>query len=63
METFALARVAHVFDVPLIGLRGISDGPGELAGLHDWTALLGHLDEKLAAVVDTLPQALANAGR
>jgi len=59
METFALARVCAVFGVPLMGLRGISDGPEPPTGLHDWTNLLGHLDEELARAVDMLPGALA----
>lgn len=59
METFAIARVCARFDVPLIGLRGISDGPEPITGLHDWTNLLGHLDEELARAVDLLPAALA----
>lgn len=59
METFALARVCDHFGVPLMGLRGISDGPGELAGLSDWTSLLMLLDERLAAAVDLLPAALS----
>lgn len=60
METFAVARACAHFDVPLMGLRGISDGPGELDHIHGWTALLGLLDERLAAAVDLLPQALAH---
>jgi adenosylhomocysteine nucleosidase len=58
METFALARVCALFDVQLMGLRGISDGPEPPTGLHDWTNLLGHLDEQLAKAVDMLPDAL-----
>jgi len=61
METFALARVCAVFGVPLMGLRGISDGPEPPAGLHDWTNLLGHLDEELARAVDLLPAALGGS--
>ncbi len=59
METFAVARACALFDVPLMGLRGISDGPEPPRGLHDWTNLLGHLDEELARAVDMLPNALA----
>jgi adenosylhomocysteine nucleosidase len=59
METFAVARACARYDVPLMGLRGISDGPGELDHIHGWTALLGLLDERLAAAVDLLPGALA----
>lgn len=58
METFAVARACARFDVPLMGLRGVSDGPGELDHIHGWTALLGLLDERLAAAVDLLPGAL-----
>ena len=60
METFAIARVCALFAVPLVGLRGISDGPEPPTGLHDWTNLLGHLDEELAKAVDMLPAALAS---
>ncbi|MEJ7925897.1 5'-methylthioadenosine/S-adenosylhomocysteine nucleosidase [Sphingobium sp. AN641] len=59
MESFAVARACHRFAVPMMGLRGISDGPGELAGIDDWTALLALLDERLADVVDVLGDALA----
>lgn len=61
METFAVARACARFDVPLMGLRGISDGPGELDHINSWTALLGLLDQRLAAAVDLLPEALARA--
>lgn len=54
METFAVVRAAARFGVPVIGLRGVSDGPGALEGLSDWTALLGVLDERLARAVDAL---------
>lgn len=58
METFAVARACQRFNVPLMGLRGISDGPGELADMLGWTKLLALLDERLAATVDMLPAAL-----
>jgi adenosylhomocysteine nucleosidase len=61
METFAVARACDRFGVPLMGLRGISDGPGELAGMLGWTQLLGLLDERLAAAVDGLEAALRAA--
>lgn len=54
METFAVLRAAQRFGVPVIALRGISDGVAELSGLHDWTAYLHVVDEKLARVVDSL---------
>lgn len=59
METFAIVRACQRYGVPMMGLRGISDGPGELSGLADWTALLGHLDTRLAVAVDALADRLA----
>ena len=53
METYAVWRACDRFDVPLIGLRGVSDGVAEGERL-DWTALLGLLDERLARAVDRL---------
>ena len=58
METFAVARACERFGVPLMGLRGVSDGPGELDHIHGWMELLGLIDERLAQVVDMLPDAL-----
>lgn len=48
METYAVVRAGQVAGVPVIGWRGVSDGPGELAGMDDWTALLAYLDGRLA---------------
>lgn len=53
METYAVWRACARFGVPLIGLRGVSDGAAEGERL-DWTALLGLLDARLAAAVDAL---------
>jgi adenosylhomocysteine nucleosidase len=53
MESYAILRAARNFGVPMIGLRGISDGRGELTGLHDWTEYLQVIDTKLAAAVET----------
>lgn len=58
METFAVWRACARFGVELIGLRGISDGPGELDGIDGWTELLGVIDERLAVAVDMLKEAL-----
>lgn len=52
METFAVLRACQRFGVPLAGLRGISDGVGELADLVGWTELLGILDARLAEALD-----------
>ena len=46
--------------VPLIALRGISDGADPLEGLHSWTEYLHIVDENLAAALD---RAARGAGR
>ena len=59
METFALKRAAMRFEVPLLALRGISDGAAELHHFDDWTQYLHIVDENLAEAIDRLEQALA----
>jgi adenosylhomocysteine nucleosidase len=54
METFALARVCKVYAVPLVGIRGVSDGKAPLGAIDDWMATLGILDNKLSEVVDLI---------
>ena len=54
METFAQLRAATFFRVPLVGLRGISDGQRELERIEDWSDYLHVIDERLAAAVDQL---------
>lgn len=58
MESFAVARACARFGVPMMGLRGISDGPGELDHIDSWTQLLGLIDERLAVAVDGIEPAL-----
>lgn len=58
METFAVLRACQHFGVPLVGLRGISDGAAELKQVGDWTEYLHVIDEKLALAVDRLAEAL-----
>lgn len=62
METFAILRACMAFGVPLIGLRGVSDGAAELHHFDDWTQYLHVVDEKLAGAVDRVEAAL-RAGR
>jgi adenosylhomocysteine nucleosidase len=58
METFAVLRAAMRFNVPLIALRGISDGKAELRQYSDWSEYLHIVDEKLAAAVAHVEEAL-----
>jgi adenosylhomocysteine nucleosidase len=58
METFAVLRACQFFGVPLVALRGISDGAAELKHVGDWTEYLHVIDEKLAAAVDRLEAAV-----
>nr|WP_298104571.1 5'-methylthioadenosine/S-adenosylhomocysteine nucleosidase [uncultured Shinella sp.] len=58
METFGALRACQAFGVPLIGLRGISDGKAELTHIGNWTEYLDVIDEKLAAAVDRLEAAM-----
>ena len=51
MESFAVLRACQSFDVPLVVVRGISDGVTELTGIADWTRDLAVIDEKLAHAV------------
>ncbi|MNL56967.1 5'-methylthioadenosine/S-adenosylhomocysteine nucleosidase [compost metagenome] len=58
METYAVLRACQAFGVPLIALRGISDGKAELKHVSDWTEYLHVIDEKLAGVIDRLETAI-----
>lgn len=62
METFAHLRAAMAFDLPFIGLRGISDGKAELRHVGDWTEYLHVVDERLAEAVERLEAALSEGG-
>lgn len=54
METFAVVRAADRFGVPVLGLRGVSDGRSELSRLEHWTDALAEVDQALAAALDLL---------
>ncbi|RZJ30200.1 MAG: 5'-methylthioadenosine/S-adenosylhomocysteine nucleosidase [Brevundimonas sp.] len=62
METFALLRACQTFGLPLVALRGVSDGRAELRALEDWTSTLGHVDAALAAALDQLIAVLEAQG-
>lgn len=61
METFAVLRACQRFDVPLIGLRGVSDGATELTHVGDWIEYLHVVDERLAHAVDLLEGSWASS--
>lgn len=54
METFAVVRAAARFDVPVMGLRGVSDGRTDLTELRHWTDALAEIDLRLAEALDLL---------
>jgi adenosylhomocysteine nucleosidase len=58
METYSVLRAARRFRLPMIGLRGISDGRSELTGFHDWAEYLHVIDEKLAASLERFGKAV-----
>jgi len=59
METYAVLRACQHFGLPMIALRGISDGDRELGALADWTQYLGIIDVKLAEAIDRLEAAVS----
>jgi adenosylhomocysteine nucleosidase len=54
METYGVLRACQAYDLPLIGLRGISDGKLELKHLSGWTEHLHVIDRKLSLALDRL---------
>ena len=54
METFAVVRAAARFAVPVMGLRGVSDGRADLTELQHWTDALAEIDLRLAEALDLL---------
>lgn len=59
MESYAVQRVCQSYDLDLIVLRGISDGPKELKVYEDWTELLPTVDKNLATALQTTVNWLA----
>ncbi len=48
METYAVARTVTAFNIPLFGLRGVSDGAEDPEGIATWEKYLSVIDEKIA---------------
>ena len=61
METFAVLRACQRFGVPLVSLRGISDGKVDVNHVDDWTEYLHIIDEKLADAVHRLCRAIEDS--
>ena len=60
METYACLRACQAFGVPLVGLRGISDGDTDVDHIGGWLEYLHIVDEKLADAVTKLEAAIAD---
>jgi adenosylhomocysteine nucleosidase len=60
METYACQRVCQTFGVPLVGLRGISDGDTDVDHIGGWLEYLHIVDEKLADAVQKLAAGIAD---
>lgn len=60
METYACLRACQSFGVPLVGLRGVSDGETDVDHINDWLEYLHVVDEKLADAVQKLEAAIAD---
>jgi adenosylhomocysteine nucleosidase len=58
MESYAVYRAAKRFGVPMIGLRGITDGKSELSRYEDWADYLEIVDHKLAVGIDKFSAAV-----
>ncbi len=52
MESYAVYRAAKRFSLPMIGLRGITDGKSELSKYEDWADYLETVDRRLAVDID-----------
>ena len=61
METFAVVRAAARFGVPVMGLRGVSDGRSDLSALEHWTDALAEVDQALAEALDLMHDHLTPA--
>lgn len=62
MESYAVLRACQRFNLPLLVLRGISDGAAPLEGMHSWTEYLHIIDARLAEATDLLIEQVS-AGR
>lgn len=58
MESWAVLRACRHAGVPMIGLRGISDGAHPVAELSDWTRYLEVIDRRLGEAVDLVEASL-----
>jgi len=58
MESFAIMRACSLHQVPMIGLRGITDGKEELKHVNDWTEYLHVVDENLSIAVQAVEAAI-----
>jgi adenosylhomocysteine nucleosidase len=60
MESYTVYRAAKRFSVPMVGLRGITDGKSELSRYEDWADYLEIVDRKLTLNIDRFAAAVEN---
>lgn len=58
METYAVWRVCEKFSLPMIALRGISDGQSELRKVSDWKDALAMVDQGLAEALKRIERSI-----
>lgn len=54
METYAIKRICDGFSIPVIGIRGISDGQEPSEGYKTWEEYLHIIDKNIAAFYERL---------
>ena len=54
METYAVKRICDGFNIPTIGLRGISDGREPSDGIKSWEEYLHIIDKNIASFYERL---------
>ncbi|MCU1250444.1 MAG: 5-methylthioadenosine/S-adenosylhomocysteine nucleosidase [Edaphobacter sp.] len=59
METFAITRVCQRFQIPIIGIRAVSDGPEKPVDLGGWDQQVAMLDGVLADAITTVSNLLS----
>lgn len=56
METYAIKRICDGFNIPMVGIRGISDGVEPSEGYKTWEEYLHIIDKHIAEFYERLKQ-------